>query len=281
MISVVVNTRNEEARLPYALRSVHGLADEIVVVDMESADATAAVAARLGARVVSHPPTGFVEPARAFACAQAAGDWLLVLDADEVVPPALARRLSQVAASGEADAVRVGRVNWILGEPLLHAGWNPERERHLRFFRRDAVTLPTAIHGAIRSRPEARVLDLPPDAGLALAHFNYVDSAEFLERLNRYTDIEATQALARGEEAGPFRILAAAAREVAVRLVWHRGWRDGWRGVYLSLLMGVYRLVAGAKALERRRTGSHDDVVRRYRSAAEAVLAEPDDARRV
>jgi glycosyltransferase involved in cell wall biosynthesis len=274
MISVVVNTRNEEARLPLALRSVRGLADEVVVVDMESEDGTVAIAQRLGARVLRHPATGFVEPARAFACARAAGDWLLLLDADEVVPPRLARRLREIARGDEADAVQLATINWILGAPLLHAGWNPERDRHVRFFRRDAVTLPAEIHGAIRARPGARLLALPALPSLSLVHFAYADSFDFLERLNRYTEIEAAQAAARGEADRPLRVLARAAREFAVRFVWHRGYRDGWRGLYLSLLMAGYRLVAGAKRLERDRLGSRDDVVCRYRRAAEALLAE-------
>lgn len=274
MISVVVNTRNEEWRLPFALRSVRGLADEIVVIDMESDDATVVVAERLGARVVSHPQTGFVEPARAAACAEASGDWILVLDADEVVPLPLARRLRAITTTAEADVVRIPRVSWILGGPLLHAGWNPERDRHARFFRRGAVELPAAIHGPIRPRPGAHVLDLEAAAGLMLVHFNYVDSTDLLERLNRYTDVEAAQALAHGERVSFLRVIGGALRETAVRLLWHGGWRDGWRGVYLSLLMGFYRLAAGAKRLERQRLGSHDDIERRYRQAAEALLAE-------
>jgi glycosyltransferase involved in cell wall biosynthesis len=274
VISVVVNTRNEERRLPFALRSVRGLADEIVVVDMESDDATVAIAERLGARVVSHPAIGFVEPARAAGCEQAKGEWILVLDADEVVPAPLGRRLRAIAAGGEADVVRIPRVNWILGGPLLHAGWNPGRDRHARFFRRGAVELPAEIHTPIRPQPGSRVLDLEATAGLMLVHFNYVDSTDLIERLNRYTDVEAAQAVARGERGGPLRVLGRALREIAVRYLWHGGWRDGWRGLYLSLLMGFYRLAAGAKRLERQRVGSHDDIERRYRQAAETLVGE-------
>ena len=86
-ISAVLNTLDEERRIAFALRSVRPWVDEIVVVDMASSDRTVEIARSFGAHVASHARTGFVEPARAFACAQAAGDWILVLDADELVPP--------------------------------------------------------------------------------------------------------------------------------------------------------------------------------------------------
>ncbi|PYU89881.1 MAG: glycosyltransferase family 2 protein, partial [Acidobacteria bacterium] len=112
-ISVVVNTLNEEKNLPYALRSVRSWVDEIVVVDMHSQDRTVEIAREYGAKVYSHEPMGFVEPARAFAVAQAGGDWILILDADEVVPLLLSRRLREIARRDEADVVTLPRLNYL------------------------------------------------------------------------------------------------------------------------------------------------------------------------
>ena len=273
-ISVVVNTLNEERRLPYALRSVESWADEIVVVDMGSDDGTVSVAERFGARVFTHARTGFVEPARAFACAQARGNWVLVLDADELIPSPLARRLRQVAETEDADVVRLPRLNYLLGRPVLHSGWNPGRDRHVRFFRPGCVELSARIHEPPRPLPTARVLDLPAGPGLAIVHFNYADVSHFLQKLDRYTGVEAAQARERGERAGRWRAAAAAAREWGVRYLGHGGYRDGWRGFHLCLFMAFYRLVTFAKLQELEDSaGRPGDVVERYRDEAERWLA--------
>lgn len=272
-ISVVVNTLDAARVLAFALRSVASWAAEIVVVDMASTDDTVAIARAHGARVVTHPRADCVEAARAFAVAAAREPWVLVLDADEVVPLALSRRLRAIAAGDDADAVRIPRVNHLLGAPLLHTGWGPERDRHLRFFKPAAVEIPTRIHAPIVPRPGARVVDLEVVPGASLVHFNYTDVDDFVARLARYTSVEADQAYARGERDGVLRGLAGAVREWAVRWLRHGGWRDGWRGAHLALLMAVYRVVVAAKLTSRRTIGSGDDVRRGYDREAERLLA--------
>lgn len=272
-ISAVLNTLDEERRVAYALRSLAPWVDEIVVVDMHSTDRTVEIARSFGAKVATHPRTGFVEPARAFACAQASGDWILVLDADELVPPALARRLREIAARDEADVVRVPRLNHLLGAPVPHSGWNPARDLQTRFWKKDAVTQPAEIHGHATPRAGMRVLDLPARDGACLVHLSHVDVAAFLAKLDAYTSVEAAQAFARGERPSVPRALRAAAREWLARYVRHGGWRDGWRGVHLSLLMAAYRIAAAAKLAERWEIGARDAAEARYAAEAERVLA--------
>jgi len=273
-ISVVVNTLDAERYLPYALRSVATWASDVVVVDMGSTDRTVAIAEELGARVVPCARADCVEGARAFAVAQARAPWVLLLDADELVPFGLSRRLQEIAAEGRVDVVRVPRRNHLLGGPLLHTGWNPERDRHVRFFRPGTVDMPTRIHEPLRAQAGARVLDLPYAPDEALVHFNYTDVDDFVARLARYTSVEAAQAVARGERAGGARALGGALREWLIRYLWHGGWRDGWRGFHLALLMAVYPIVVQAKIASRERLGSEEDVLRTYVRDAEQVLAE-------
>ncbi len=273
-ISVVVNTLEAERYLRYALRSVVAWATEVVVADMGSTDATVAIAEALGARVVPCPRGDCVEAGRGVAVAAAREAWVLLLDADELVPFGLSRRLREIAAHGAVDAVRIPRVNYLLGAPLLHTGWNPARDRHLRFFRPGLVGLPTRIHEPVRARPEARTLDLPYVPGEALLHFNYTDVDDFVARLARYTSVEATHAVARGEHGGPVRALGGALREWLVRYGWHGGWRDGWRGFHLAALMAAYRLIVQAKIASRERLGPEADVIAAYAGEAERVLAE-------
>lgn len=114
-ISVVINTFNEEKNLPRLLASIKGLADEVVVVDMESSDGTLAIAESSGAKVFSHKPVGYVEPARNFAISKATGDWILILDADEELSRTLSAKLKKISQKPNADYFRIPRKILFLG----------------------------------------------------------------------------------------------------------------------------------------------------------------------
>ncbi len=99
-LSVFLITKNEADRLPSAITSVQSLADEVVVVDSGSSDATIAVAESLGARVLFHPWRGY-GPQKVFAEQQCRNDWVLNLDADEAVSPELATEIAALFTAGE------------------------------------------------------------------------------------------------------------------------------------------------------------------------------------
>ena len=271
-ISVVINTSNEENNLPFALRSVRTWADELVVVDMYSEDRTVEIARQFGAKVYFYDRLGFADPARAFAVAQATGDWILMLDADELVPFPLSRKLKEVARSNGADIVQVHWINYLLGAPVSYTGWGPHQDMHMRFFRRGFLEVTGSIHNFLKPLPGARILDIPYQPGLAIVHFNYVDSTHFLDKLNRYTSIEARQAQQRGERVSEVRALIRALREFWWRYIRARGYRDGWRGFYLSLFMVFYRLATYAKLAELETVGSRPQIDAHYRREAERIL---------
>ncbi len=275
-ISVVVNTLNEEKNLPYALRSVRQWADEIVVVDMQSKDRTIEIARDFGARVYAHRREGCVEPARAYAVSQARGPWILLLDADEIVPRPLSLRLREIAASNEADVALLPKVNYLLGAPLAHTGWGPGQYLHPLFFKLGFVEMSGKIHNFAAVSRSARVLRLRHDGDNAIIHFNYLDCSHFLEKLNRYTTVEAEQAAARGARPSAARAIYLAGRELARLYVRHGGYRDGWRGFYLSCFMASYRIAAQAKLQEMHSCGDRATVEEGYRLVAEKALSEYD-----
>jgi glycosyltransferase involved in cell wall biosynthesis len=275
-ISVVINTLNEEVRLPSALRSVRDWVDEIVVVDMHSDDRTVEIAEAFGARVFAHERIGYADPAREFALSKATGDWILILDADELIPPRLARRLTDVAMGEEADVVDIPRLNYLLGKPLAWTGWGPTQDRHQRFFKKGWIEATSDIHAYLRLREGARVLELDPADGLYLVHFNYLDVAHFIEKLNRYTTIEAAAKSGNPRPPGRTRVIVATVREFRDRFLRYKGYRDGWRGFYLAGLMAFYRFAVYAKAQELRSVGTREDVERMYDSEAERWLNEQD-----
>src|SRR5215472_13700022 len=188
-ISAVVLTLNEERNLAKALRSVQRWVDDIVVVDMNSEDNTAGVAKSFGARVFAYPRVGFVEPAREFAMCKATGEWIINLDADEIAPHALSRRLLEVAEGNLADVCAIPRLNYFSGAPLYHSGWSPDQDIQMRFFRNGYLEFSPSIHTLPKPVRHARVLTLKSESSHYIVHFNYLDSEHFLQKLNRYTSI--------------------------------------------------------------------------------------------
>ncbi len=132
-LSVVVITRNEAANLRACLESVP-FADEIVVLDSGSTDETVAIARECGARVTQTADWPGFGPQKNRALALASCDWVLSLDADERVTPALAAQIREAMASGVAAAYEIPRLTRFCGQWIHHCGWTPDRV--LRLFRR-------------------------------------------------------------------------------------------------------------------------------------------------
>ena len=100
-ISAVIVTLNEEINITRAILSVKPRVDEVVVVDMMGGDRTVEIAA-LGAKVFNHPRVDFVEPARATAVGYAGGEWIMILDADEMIAFPLSSRLRRIRTKRSA-----------------------------------------------------------------------------------------------------------------------------------------------------------------------------------
>ena len=170
-ISVVINTLNEEGNLPYALRSVHTWADEIIVVDMHSEDRTVEIAREYGARVYFHDRIAAFDGARAFAVSQATGEWVFLLDADEMIPQPLSLKLMQIASDDTADVVIVSRLNYLLGGPLGNTGSGPYQDRHPRFFKKDKIDLNPRIQLFYPPRTRSASADVALSGKDALSSF--------------------------------------------------------------------------------------------------------------
>lgn len=245
-LSVVVNTRNAEAALDGCLASAAPVADEIVVVDMESDDGTVHIARRYTDKIFTHPRVGYVEPARNFALDRATGDWILLLDADERLSPELADGVRDVIAGDEGTALFfVPRRNLFAGRWLEGSGFGPDRETQPRLFRRGRVRWTDRIHGAPEVDGEARPLPLPPEA--CLRHRWAETISDLAERLNRYTDIEAAALRDEGERWSLDRMLESARLEVENR---YDPKKDGMHSLVVAGAMAYYRFLSWAKLWE-------------------------------
>jgi glycosyltransferase involved in cell wall biosynthesis len=250
-ISGVVIALNEADQLHYALGTLLPWCDEVIVVDQHSEDETAAIAQRMGARVFQHDRTGGIaDPARRFAVGKATGDWILILDADEMVPPSLAGHLRRLADSDPPhDVVMVPRANVILGRWLRYGNNWPAR--HARFFRPGTLLMSDRIHRSIEPAPGARRHKLAADPGLAIWHFPGGDLSALVRKVDRYTDIEARQAYARGKRThGPADLLLEAGIYLWRQYIRGGGYRDGTMGLAVALTRTFYRVLTAAKLWE-------------------------------
>jgi (heptosyl)LPS beta-1,4-glucosyltransferase len=246
-ISAVINTRNEERNIRYCLETLKWC-DEIIVVDMESEDKTVEIAKEFTDKIYSHEKVLAFDIARKFAVGKATGDWVLLIDADEMVTKLLSSRLKDIAANDEADIVYMPFKTFIMGVWIKHTGWWPEY--HPRFFKRGAITFVDTIHAYMNVSASAKKIYLPPDEINSIEHFAYRDSEHFITKLNRYTTIEAKHMFDQGKRFSFIRLLVAGFRGFQVRYISQKGYKDGYRGLFLSLMMGFYRTLNYIKLWE-------------------------------
>lgn len=248
-LSVTVITWNEEERLGRTLASVRDLADEIVVVDSGSTDGTEAVARGWADRFVVREWEGFgFQKARALELAE--GDWVLLLDADEVVSPSLAGDIDgALRAPGHNAGYWIHLQTWMLGRWFGTRGW--WREWKLRLARRDRMRM---VNPLVHERVE---VDGPTDRLEGpLLHYHDRGLAHELHRIDRYSTLAAEQLLdRRGRPPGPWTALARAWTYGLQRYVVQNSFLHGGAGVVDASLRALYGFMKYAKAWERGRRG--------------------------
>ena len=245
-ISVVINTFNEEKNIERAIKSVDW-ADEIVVCDMYSDDKTVEIAKKMGAKVIFHKREGFVEPARNFAISKASNEWILVLDADEVIPSSLSVKLKElVKKSIVSDFVEIPTKNIIFGKWIKASMWWPDY--HIRFFKKGNVVWTEKIHS--KPKTKGTGLTLPAEEKWAKVHYNYQSIHQFVERMNRYTTIEANQLKMGGYKFNFNDLIQKPVGEFLSRFFANRGYDDGLHGLVLALLQAFSFLIVYLKLWE-------------------------------
>jgi (heptosyl)LPS beta-1,4-glucosyltransferase len=250
-LSVLVMVKDEAARLPPffdALRPLR-LPHEVLLVDTGSRDGGPSIAKRAGARVLRAPWEGFAATRnRAFAACRA--DWILVLDADENPDAGLLANVERALTLEPRGLWAVNRLNFFLGKPVLHSGWNPDW--HLRLFPKgEARFNERRVHEALESvRPGVAVRRLDG----RLRHYSYPDLGSYLERLNRYTTLQAEELfLKRGPRplVAGLRMFADPPLTFTKMYFLKRGFMDGATGLVLALLSAFSTFWKYAKWWER------------------------------
>ena len=242
-LSVAVVTLNEEERLRACLESVVW-ADEIVVVDAGSSDKTMAIAREFTDRAVFRAWDGYGGQ-KNYALSQCHGEWVLSLDADERVTDALREEILGVLRGQRREVgFYVPRRNQFQGRWVRHGGLYPDWQ--LRLFRRGrGAFVERAVHESVRVDGETGRLTAP------LSHESYRSIGDAVARLNRYSDLAATELARTGRGGTLWDLLVRPPWRFVSMYLLRAGFLDGWRGLVLAGLHAHYVFLRAAKVRER------------------------------
>lgn len=251
-LSVAIITRNEAHNIAECLASV-AFADEIVVVDSGSTDPTVALARARGARVIETDWPGFgAQKNRAIDACR--GDWILSLDADERVSPALRAEIERALAAPDFDVYEMPRRSYYVGRFMRHSGWWPDH--CARLFRRGAARFSDArVHERlVTDRPLGRL-------AAPLVHYSFRTMDAVIDKINHYSSASAQTLAERGAAPGLATAILHGAAAFLRTYVFKLGFLDGKHGFMLAVSNAegsYYRYVKAMLLAEERRRGETD-----------------------
>ena len=247
-LSATVICQDEAEKIRGCLDSVR-FCDEVVVVDSGSGDGTLEIARELADRVIENPWPGYVAQQN-FATAQACGEWVLSVDADERVTPELSAEIRRaLEGDPEVDGFRINRHVHYLGRWIDHSGWYPERR--VRLFRRGR-----GRWQGVDPHYDVVVGGHLGDLGGDIHHYTYDDMADHVATMNRFSGILAREHHARGRRFSWASLLLRPPLEFAKKYLLKRGFRDGPQGFYVASLSAFYVFLKFAKLWEIERVGA-------------------------
>jgi glycosyltransferase involved in cell wall biosynthesis len=230
-ITATIITHNEAENIRAACETV-SWANEILVVDADSTDATREIAAECGARVIQRAWPGFAAQ-KQFAAESAAHEWIFSLDADERVSDELRARIEDVLYAKEselADGYRVARRSFYMGRWIRGGGWYPDYQ--LRLYRRTRGRWEGAyVHESVKMSEGARTSTLGGD----LLHYSMRDAAHHHRMIGeRYAPLAARQMFEQGRRTSPLQLALSAPAAFTRSFILKGGFRDGLPGLAIA-----------------------------------------------
>lgn len=243
-LSVVIITQNEEENILRCLTSVKGLADEIVVVDSLSTDRTAEICRSFGCKVITHPFEGYGQQ-KQFAVEQAGNDWILSLDADEVVTEELKQEIRNLMKheTVPSNGYQIPRSLFYMGKVLRYSG--TANEILLRLFDRTKGRFTVVkVHERIEvsgsiGRLNGRII-----------HYSYRDLSHHLQKINTYTTRAAEGYISRGKSFSKAWVAFKFPVSFFVFYIIRLGILDGYPGFLWSVFAALYGSLKVAKTIE-------------------------------
>ncbi|WP_344761502.1 glycosyltransferase family 2 protein [Actimicrobium antarcticum] len=227
-LSVIVITKNEARNIGACMDSV-GFANQWIIVDSGSTDGTVAIARDFGADVLETSDWPGFGPQKNRALAAAEGEWVLSLDADERITPALRDEILRIINAPQHDAYALPRLSSFCGQFIRHSGWYPDHV--VRLWRRGCATFSdNLVHERVLvERGTTGRLTNP------IIHYSYRDDGDFLRKLEQYSELGARQAYAAGKRGSLRKAFAHSLSAFLRSFVFKRGFLDGRAGLIVAL----------------------------------------------
>jgi glycosyltransferase involved in cell wall biosynthesis len=228
-ISAVIITYNEEKRLEPALKSLSGVAEEIILVDRYSDDDTVKVAKKYTDRVFQRKWTNFADQ-KNFANGKAKFSWILSLDADERLSPKLKEEIMQLNKQEPGcSGFSMPREVFYLGRWIRHSGWYPDRK--IRLFQKEKARWEGEyVHEKLVIEGEVKKLNG------SIHHFTYLNIADHLRRINTFSDLGAQKLYAQNKKCRWYHLLFLPFFRFLRAYILKAGFLDGFAGFVISVL---------------------------------------------
>ena len=246
LLSVVVSTFNSEEKIEDCLKSAT-FASEIIVVDGTSSDKTLDIVKKYTSNIFVRTNNPMLNVNKNFGFSKATGDWILCLDADERVTPELKAEIESRIKNYESgiSGYWIPRKNIIFGKWMEHTGWYPDHQ--LRLFKKGKGKFPEEhVHEMVNVEGKIDYLQNP------IIHYNYESVLQFIQKAGTiYAPNEATQLLKKGYVFDWRDAIRFPVKEFLSRFFGRQGYKDGFHGLMLALLMAFYHLIVFAYVWEK------------------------------
>lgn len=242
VLSVVILTKNEEERIARCLDSVKW-ADEIIVVDDESVDRTREIVRQYTDKIFIRK-MDIEGKHRNWAYAQAKNNWVLSLDADEIMTPELKEEIERVLKSNpKENGFTIPRRNYIGSYWVRYGGWYPSPQ--LKLFRKDKFR-----YEEVGVHPRAFMDDPCGHLKSYIIHYSYKNLEDFLNKLNNQTTREAQKWFAQNKPMYLRRFVWRSIDRFVRTYIGRKGYKDGFIGFAVAFYAGLYQFMSYLKYRE-------------------------------
>ena len=239
-ISVIIITKDEEKNISDCLKSVEW-ADEIIVIDAESNDKTVKLAKIFTDKIFTKKWEGYV-PQKKYALSLASNEWVLSVDADERITPELKNEILNLSP-GNFAGYKIRRKNFLLGKEITSCGWGNDYQ--LRLFKKEKTDLTDRlVHEGFTVDGKIGKLKNP------MLHYTFSSFTEYFNKINYYTSLKAEELVKQKGKIGGWTIFSHTVSAFILFFINKRGFKDGVRGLIISLLHSVSTMLNYIKLWE-------------------------------
>jgi len=228
-ISAVIITKNEEKNIARCIVSVKEVADEILVVDSFSTDATKNICEQYNVRFIEHTFEGHIEQ-KNWAMQQATFNHILSLDADEALSEGMKTAVENIKKNWNCDGYVFNRLTNFCGKWIRHSGWYPDKK--LRLFKRDKAKWGGENpHDIIIMEKGSKTEYINED----ILHYSFYTISQHLQQIDKFTSIASLERFKKGKKSSTIKIIFAPIIKFIKHYFIKAGFLDGFYGFVISV----------------------------------------------